>query len=294
MNVIGKLAILFIVVGAVLLAGPVFGFSSLAADRGVFVDVASEQENALLGIQDQTTNNNVQIRPNTGDEPIHLLDNGVGITSVDDIDVSVTEFDGQADDGFDVTVTEEAGEYPITVECAGSDGGDGLMTLEITVAGDATVTTTYTTEASVDVNCGGGDGPSGVPNLTINSVEPADGGFVEFELNNTGEDFTIREISVDHGGSQEITNESRLTTETETETVSENPTWPTDGSRVGVGGGGFTLVSGSTTTVEIDEFDVDMEGESFDVTFVDDRGPSDTIETITVEVPCDPDLSDCS
>ncbi|MFP9190075.1 hypothetical protein ACLI4Q_00190 [Natrialbaceae archaeon A-CW1-1] len=106
--------------------------------------------------------------------------------------------------------------------------------------------------------------------------------------------FRIREIAVDHGGSNEITGEMRLITDTETQTVSENPTWSTDGTRVGVSGGGFTLGSGSTTTVEIDQFDVAMEGESFDVTFVDERGSSDTIEAITVDVPCDPGSNDCS
>ncbi|WP_440763382.1 hypothetical protein [Natronorubrum sp. DTA7] len=85
----------------------------------------------MLGITDRTETADVKIRPNTAGEPVRRSDNGVGVESAAELSVSVVEFAGKPDDGFDVTIEEEGGEYPIAVECAGSDGGTRAMVFDI-------------------------------------------------------------------------------------------------------------------------------------------------------------------
>ncbi|MFA9502056.1 polymer-forming cytoskeletal protein [Natrinema sp. H-ect1] len=294
MNGVHRLALVCLLVGGVLLAGPAFGFATVSSERGVTAMVAGDQQNAYLGIEDNTATEN-QIRPNSQVEVLRLHDNGVGIDSTADIEAEIVEFAGEQDDGFDVSVEEENGKYPIVVECAGSDGGTGTMVFDLEATGTATVDTTWKTENEVDVNCGGngGGGPGGSPGLSVTSVAPPNGGVVTFELENTGTDFRLRSVAVDHAKSTAIDGEMTITTAGETRTISDNPEWRTDGSRVDIGGK-FEILSGDTATVEIDRFDADMNAESFTVTFVDDRGSSETTETVTVDVPCNAETNDCS
>ncbi len=295
MNGFQRVALVCLLVGSVLLAGPAFGFTTVSSERGVTAVVADDQREASLGIEDNTATED-RIRPNDQVEILRLHDNGVGVGSAADIEASVVAFAGERDDGFDVSVGNENGEYPVTVECAGSDGGTGTMVFDLRAAGTATVDTTWETENQIDVNCGGGNGggPGGNPGLQVTNVEPPESGIVDFELENTGTDFRIRSVAVDHANSAAIDGEMTIATGGETRTISNNPDWPTDGSRVGVGGGKFEILSGDSATVEIDAFDADMNGESFTVTFVDDRGSSETTETVTVDVPCNAATTDCS
>lgn len=293
MNKFTSVAVVCILFGSLLLVGPSFGFTTISADRAVSASVAADQENAFLGIVDQTTENDVQIRRGNGGVPIRLSDNGLGIESPADLDVTVSEFDGE-EAAFDASIEDGSDGFLVRVECDGATRGEGKMTFDIAASGDASVATTWTTENDVSVRCGGG-GPGGAAGLNAVSVEPSDGGNVEFDVNNTGEDFRIRAVTIDHANSSEISNDMRIATGGDVVSASANRDWLTDGeTEAAVPGSGLTISSTDTATVVIDEFDTDMNAESFEVTFIDTRGSTDTTDTVAVDVPCDTASYDCS
>jgi hypothetical protein len=130
-----KLKLASIVLAAVASTGLVFGsvgFSAVAADRGVSVSVASD-ENALVGYEtyDQTI---------TGDE-VNLVTVSNRLPSsatVTDVDVSVASSDGTVDvtdiEKPGSIATGENGTVKATIDC--KSGAEANLTVAVTVEGD--------------------------------------------------------------------------------------------------------------------------------------------------------------
>ncbi|MFP8956521.1 hypothetical protein ACLI4Y_07320 [Natrialbaceae archaeon A-CW3] len=135
MHVVSKLAVVLVVVGAVLLAGPVFGFTTIGADRGVSIDTA-DTESALLAITsiDETPNNqedavvleitnNANVDFDTLETTVDLDDDNNALEISESFD---TDLDSGAQTGLEVTCARGGtGVATVTVEAYA--GGNGLQ-----------------------------------------------------------------------------------------------------------------------------------------------------------------------
>ena len=194
MNALGKLGLVIVVVGAIVLAGPVFGFSTIAADRGVSV-TTSDDSTALVGINatGETPDNQndavvVEITNNADEEYSSLETN-----------VSIEDTNGALAISSGFATTLSAGETTgLELTCDG--GGDGTAT--VSVNADAFGSTlqvqgvSYSTTFSY--SCTGG-GNSNNANFEVRSVEfGGDTDEIEVTLENTGQDRAkVKGISID-------------------------------------------------------------------------------------------------
>jgi hypothetical protein len=275
-------AVGLIILGVVAMSGPMFGFSTVASDRGISINVASGQDDAFLGIEEEED----QITPNQESEILHLIDNGIGIDSTDDIKrASVIAFDGDDDPDFDINVVGENDEVIVEVGC-GSEG-NGPMTFDIEVDAEASVSTIYETDADIDVNCAGGDRDA---QLNVTSVEYEDEGFVEFIMENEGEDnLRFEAISVtEMDTASEITDNREITVsaeEGESRTASSDNDWTEGEDQELEGQGpGVEIETGDKATVTIDRFNDNLDGNTIEVQFIGDRG-NDPDVTVEVDIP---------
>ncbi|WP_293029876.1 hypothetical protein [Natronococcus sp.] len=121
-----SLAILFVVLGVVLLAAPTFGFISISADRGVSVGTADDEE-AYLGVETVDT---VVSGPN-GAETVLVMTNNADEELSIDADVTIHEPGLEEESGFDDTLSPgEETTYAVTCE---PGTGAGETELEVTV-----------------------------------------------------------------------------------------------------------------------------------------------------------------
>jgi hypothetical protein len=170
MNAFGKLAIVFIIVGAMLVTGPTFGFSTIAAERGLTVDTAADQSNANLGIENES-----DIGTLRGDDPpvrVATLSNNL------DEDVDVIEFaiynDGGAlavSDPIPGTTIAAGGSENVTLECADSTSV-GVRDVEVEIVevdGATTAIRKASFTVTVDIQCNKGGGSS-IVNFTADDV----------------------------------------------------------------------------------------------------------------------------
>lgn len=152
-----KLGTVLVVAGALLMAGPVFGFSTLAADRGVTVGTAAT-ESALLAID------------STGETPDKQND-AVVINITNNANERFDPLDAQADivedtgnalaisNGFDAALDPGA-TTGLELTCSG--GGEGNATVEVTAdASNSTLSIQGVTYShSFSYSCtGSGGGP---------------------------------------------------------------------------------------------------------------------------------------
>ncbi|WP_254521418.1 hypothetical protein [Natrinema caseinilyticum] len=160
------------------MAGPTFGFSSLAADRGVQVDTTNDPM-AYLGIVDNSGSVDADIQNSNGNSLLYYLDDNVGVFSSSDmITADVVAFDGSPT-GLNATVEPASGsnDYVVSVSCGSSNlNAQGTATVDIVADGAARVELQRTTVNQIDVNCRGG----GNPGSGFNSVSASDvSGFVQ-------------------------------------------------------------------------------------------------------------------
>ncbi|UTF54406.1 efflux RND transporter permease subunit [Natronosalvus rutilus] len=309
MDGIGKLAVVLVVIGAVLLAGPVFGFTTISADRGVSVNTASDP-NGLLGVIDNSAAGSADVVPsnNQRGEVFHIDDNA-GLFDVNDVTINEVRFNGQ-ETNLDAQVETDGtnGDYAVVVTCGTSNLKDqGTLTVDLTASSSVTVDLERTTGAEIDVNCrGGGNGNNDPPGLEVTSVDSVQGGVVEFTVNNTGGKIDITEVSV--------TRTSTAATEISqgnqagevivnggagnTETASASP-WEIRDQIVEFDNGNgkrVTLETGNLATVTIDAFvnesgeEVSMDDAEIDMTFYGKNGESDSV---TVTISCDSESTNC-
>ncbi|MFC7213919.1 hypothetical protein ACFQO4_07475 [Saliphagus sp. GCM10025334] len=308
MNGIGKLAVMLVVVGAVLLAGPVFGFTTINADRGVSVGTASDPD-GLLGVIDNSGNKSANVNPSTNQRgEVFYLDDNTGVFGVSDVDADVVGFKGQ-DTNLEAQVETDgtSGDYVVVVTCGTSNLKDqGTLTVQLTASSSVTVELERTTGAEIDVNCRGGGGNNDPPGLEVTSVDSVQGGVVEFTINNTGGKIDITEVSVTRT-STAATEISRGNQAGEvivnggtgnTETASASP-WEIGEETVEFGNGNgkrVTLETGDLATVTIDAFvdesgeEVSMDDAEIDMTFYGKNGESDSV---TVTISCDDGSTNC-
>lgn len=162
-----SLGVVLVVAGALLLAGPVFGFTSMAADRGVNVGTAAT-DSALLAIE------------STGDTPDNQND-AVVINITNNANERFDPLSTQADivedtgnalaisDGFDSTLDPDA-TTGLELTCSG--GGEGNATVEVTADAEGSsisihrVTYSHTFSYSCTGSGGGPTADAGGPYIT--------------------------------------------------------------------------------------------------------------------------------
>ena len=163
---IAAVGVLLVVVGAVLLAGPLYGFTTLAADRGVSVSTADGAD-AYLGL----VGTDAAIDDPDDEAEIATLTNNVGSELALAVDVTFT--DGADDDlEAETPQTVAPGEtVAVTVACDGQGGAPNqatTATVTVTEAtGDGVTITDVSADSSLEYTCnrggGGGTGQPGNP-----------------------------------------------------------------------------------------------------------------------------------
>jgi len=211
------------------MAGSTFGFSTIASDRGVDVNVAADPEEAFLGIIDNTADGiTIDETDQAGTEVLQLVDNGNSIDSVDDIDISVS-FDGgpsvkvdrlSADgDGFGVDV--------VVTDCNGENGNvSGVLTFDIDIGGNVQIATTYET-SQITVKCG---------NTNDKNVDNSE--------NTGGDDVNAGNLTINSGGNSLSTGGGDITVDDETTLQSGDTSVSTEGGDIIINGD-LTLGSNS-------------------------------------------------
>ncbi|PCR91385.1 hypothetical protein [Natrinema ejinorense] len=169
-------AVGLITVGVITMAGPTFGFSSLAADRGVQV-TAVDDPNAFLGVVDNSGSTDADIGNSNDESSLYYLNDNAGeFSSASAISADVTGFNGEAT-SLNARVEADSGtdDYVVTVDCGSSNRkGDGTVTVDIVAADGIRVEMERTTAETISVNCrGGGNGKTGdgFDNLRVGDVD---------------------------------------------------------------------------------------------------------------------------
>lgn len=279
-----KLGTVLVVAGALLMAGPIFGFSTLAADRGVNVATA-EDANALLGIE---TNDGAELGKNQV-LTVANLTNNVG-SDIDTLETTVQP--GILSVGNDFASQLAAGESTsLGIEC-GDATGTGNETIDFTVS-EATSSAAglsislETVSVDVSYDCGGRDSGG---NFTVTDVRVSNS-TVEFDVKNDGtsvdisglslDDTTTAATSVDNGPEAEVTFDTALINQTD-------GSLPIDGSfHEFTNTNKYVVENGDTVTVTIKSFQdndstVDMTGEELLVTLYEKQGGDTPVEQLTV------------
>lgn len=217
MRVASKLAAAMIVVGAVLLAAPTFGVTTLAADRGASVQIAADQSEALLGFEDpgeriegrQDTATALRLHNNFG-EPIDVA--AVATVDTDDVEIVSSNWDGS---GFDLGTD---GEETIELACSGGGtSGTATVTVDVTRSSGGSLTVSdasRTIEVPYECTGNGGGGPpsdpGGFESATASDVVVTDGvATQEFTFrpdgaigNDDAVEITIGSVNIDYSGAE--------------------------------------------------------------------------------------------
>ncbi|QLK27724.2 hypothetical protein HYG81_09020 [Natrinema zhouii] len=153
-----------ILVGALLLAGPSFGFSSFAADRTLGVTTAADSS-TYLGIESEGDVTGTELKGNSDPLRVGTLSNNVN-EPLEIQDVSVASIgDGTVDDTILAVSSPIPGDtietdnlMSITVECAEPQSvGEREVTLLVDrVEGETVSIAGPTFNATVDIQCGKG------------------------------------------------------------------------------------------------------------------------------------------
>lgn len=171
MNAVHRLAIVVLLLGAVLLAGPMFGFSSINADRGVSVETAAAPD-AHLGIN--ATNTTVRVAGNDdAPQEIGTLTNNLDETAT--IAVAVEHIPNGNDsilqanpDGVNV---DPGSSTTATVECAeGTTLNERDVVFRAQTDGSAVRVENATFTVTIDIQCGQGSGQIDTTNSGLAGV----------------------------------------------------------------------------------------------------------------------------
>lgn len=173
-NPVTKLAVVVMLVGALLLAGPSFGFSTFAAERSASVDVAGDQSTATLGVESEGDIGTLRgddpprqagTLSNHLDEPVDVIDfeihNDAGALAVSDPTPGTTIASGASEN--------------VTLQCAESTSV-GYREVEVEVVevdGATTAVRGASFTTAVDIQCNKGSG-SGAVNFDAADVNTSD------------------------------------------------------------------------------------------------------------------------
>ena len=215
---ITKLGVVLVVAGALLMAGPAFGFSSLAADRGVNVDTA-ENQHALLGVVDSydgdLITNHPPGQPDEIAEVIELTNNANSDFTAVDVEVDGIVGDDDAvlevvDAPSSLSATDE--DVPVELGCSGITEGDGQtdVSLRIDAIGSPlSITDMIVVIEDVQYDCRE-DGSAPPAEFTyVSGSATTEGSDLTFEFENVGQEaITLDEVGVssDIAGADKILN----------------------------------------------------------------------------------------
>lgn len=211
----GLVCLLF---AGVLLAGPTFGFASVAADRGILVDTAPDDQ-ALLGIEvtydDEEVSNTPLPQANVEPEILELT-NRFG-TDIDEVDISVTDVDNEEDNTLEIAnrgallggIDEDETE-PVELGCSGDVTASGTTDVTVTISqatsSDISLSDKLVTITEVQYDCetddDGGDGePEAAEPIEETDIELVGtdlqgdrNSVVVFDVENQGESVTVTGI----------------------------------------------------------------------------------------------------
>ncbi|ADD07289.1 uncharacterized protein Nmag_3747 (plasmid) [Natrialba magadii ATCC 43099] len=152
MRTITTLGIGFIILGAVVLTGPVFGFGTISADRGVSVQTAADNE-SLLEITD--TSEQATLTPESDVDLFHLTDT---TGQIDGVEIGSVSIDGVDAADFDTTVDQSDDEYVVSIACGDSAANTAApVSVELVTSGGVSVTAERTTAHAIPLECGSDD-----------------------------------------------------------------------------------------------------------------------------------------
>ncbi|NUC74361.1 hypothetical protein HTZ84_19030 [Haloterrigena sp. SYSU A558-1] len=190
---ISVIGMCLIVLGAATIISPAFGFSSLAADRGVSVSTAGHPD-ALIGITAQSSTvdkHNKQTEIAT----VGSNTNAIDITSLDSTDIDVT----QSDELLDLTVSQQDNSWSVSGSCT-SNKAAGKTDVTITVVdafGDG-VSVHGATRTINDITVSCGDGDFSADWYEFTDEYTGNGQSVAFSIRNThNESVTVTGLKID-------------------------------------------------------------------------------------------------
>ncbi|ELY45007.1 bactofilin family protein [Natronorubrum sulfidifaciens] len=154
------LAIVFILLGVVVMAGPTFGFATIAADRGVSVATADDSS-AYLGLEDRSASAAID-SPAESTVVYTVTDNfgGADPTAVDASVVRITDDNSDPVTSTTLSATvqpgSEANTFDVHLACTDATSLEGSyrVLLQFVASGDgSSVDATRETAALVPVDC---------------------------------------------------------------------------------------------------------------------------------------------
>lgn len=266
---LAHLGVALLLVGAVALAAPTFGFSTIAADRGTAVQTA-EDPNALLGFEPTTE----QISGRQDLATAFYLRNNADQTLTLSVTNTLSTTDVRiADDGSGTIAPGDA--TRVVVECnGGGSSGTATITTEVTDASGATVSILGASSSTTfDYQCtgGGGTGPAsfvagdvqsdGTQTLTFDGSALGNKDTVTIDLTDAHGDL------VDYSGSSVSVNASTRSTSFQDGVLEVQAQGNWQGTIEVTVSGATVLAEGSATA-----------------TYADDRGRSDS-DTFAIPPP---------
>lgn len=149
-----------IFLGAAVMAGPTFGFTTVGADRGMSVGTADDPS-AYLGLEDRSSS--ASISGPDGTTVAYTVTDNLGGLDRSEIDVSVvqiTDDNDQAVASSALTATVESGSEPNTfdvrLECDGGDPLDGTYSVQLQIVASgvsSSVDATRETSTPISIDC---------------------------------------------------------------------------------------------------------------------------------------------
>jgi len=158
-----------IIAGMIAMAGPTFGFSSLAADRGTSVTVADDQSTALLGVREtgQTPNNQnnavVLELVNNANEDFETLNTDVSLSDPRNaLEIS---------DGFQTSLGQ--GETTgLELTCTGGGSGTAVINTAASASSQQLEIHDLNYSYTFDYSCTGGNpGPGGFQSVSASDIQ---------------------------------------------------------------------------------------------------------------------------
>lgn len=218
MNTFTKLAVACILTGTVLLAGPVFGFSSFAADRGVHVTSADDQD-AYLSLYDNTPNGLGVNKEGDTAAIYDLVDRnsefGESDFTADVARIEDSNGNVMVDPPLIGSVTGSGDDFQLQIECDPNDNNgvsndDYLVTVDLTAdSGSVTIDLERQTNERVSIKCQGEE-PYQPPFFTVDIVDGESDSVVEegeqvtvtADITNGGDDSGTKDVWLEVDGNE--------------------------------------------------------------------------------------------
>ena len=294
---ITKLGVVLVVAGALLMAGPAFGFSSLAADRGVSVSTGP-QDSALLSIDVEEyddapslTNKNdetatVKIAEITNNLPETVEITDITVSGDTDVESAVRIATPDTGDNVDPGSIES-----VYVECRSDERLDERdVSFRVSVSGPSvTISGVVATESvEIDIRCNQGQGPGPDPDPDPDgefsySSEPERGdnnNDVIFEIQNDADgEISITGFEVRDAGSANSFESYRLNPPN-TATITGNAEYSIGEQ---IEHESYTIDTDETVAYTIESFDRNnMNNQNFEFVLIDADGNEHVLPAVNI------------